>query len=139
MEETRIRNCPSCGAAMECKLQNFSIGADGGGGLLTLLADQYEVDLYACPACGKVELYTAAFSPEPEPATYWCEHCQEEREDRLCPVCGQVGLLMEEHLRNLERAEQTQSSSAAQEDGVQPEESSGFHFPWQKKKVPWEK
>ena len=41
-----------------------------------------------------------------------------------------VGLLMEEHLRNLERAEQTQSSSAAQEDGVQPEESSGFHFPW---------
>ena len=53
---------------MECKLQNFSIGADGGGGLLTLLADQYEVDLYACPACGKVELYTAAFSPEPEPA-----------------------------------------------------------------------
>ena len=61
MEETRIRNCPSCGAAMECKLQNFSIGADGGGGLLTLLADQYEVDLYACPACGKVELYTAAF------------------------------------------------------------------------------
>ena len=81
MEETRIRNCPSCGAAMECKLQNFSIGADGGGGLLTLLADQYEVDLYACPACGKVELYTAAFSPEPEPAPYWCEHCQEERED----------------------------------------------------------
>ena len=115
---------------MECKLQNFSIGADGGGGLWTLLADQYEVDLYACPACGKVELYTAAFSPEPEPAPYWCEHCQEEREDRLCPVCGQVGLLMEEHLRNLERAEQTQSSSAAQEDGVQPEESSGFHFPW---------
>ena len=28
---------------MECKLQNFSIGADGGGGLWTLLADQYEV------------------------------------------------------------------------------------------------
>ncbi len=45
---------------------------------------------------------------------------------------------MEEHLRDLERAEQTQSGSDAQEDGVQPEESSGFHFPWQKKKVPWE-
>lgn len=54
---------------MECKLQNFSIGADGGGGLWTLLADQYEVDLYACPACGKVELYTAAFSEEPKPGT----------------------------------------------------------------------
>lgn len=49
--------------------QNFSIGADGGGGLWTLLADQYEVDLYACPACGKVELYTAAFSEEPKPGT----------------------------------------------------------------------
>ena len=43
MEETRTRSCPSCGAEMECKLQNFSIGADGGGGLWTLLADQYEV------------------------------------------------------------------------------------------------
>ena len=27
------------------------------------LADQYEVDLYACPQCGKVELYTAGFCP----------------------------------------------------------------------------
>lgn len=139
MEETRTRSCPSCGAEMECKLQNFSLGADGGGGLWTLLADQYEVDLYACPACGKVELYTAAFSKEPKPAPYWCEHCQEEREDRLCPVCGQVGLLMEEHLRNLEQAEQIQSGSVVQENGAQPEESSGFRFPWQKKKVPWEK
>lgn len=45
------------------KLEHFSIDADGGGGLMTLLADQYEVDLYACPQCGKVELYTAGFVP----------------------------------------------------------------------------
>ena len=32
------KSCPVCGAPMECKLQNFSIGADGGGGLATLLA-----------------------------------------------------------------------------------------------------
>ena len=30
---------------------------------MTLLADHYEVDLYACPQCGKVELYTAGFVP----------------------------------------------------------------------------
>lgn len=55
--------CPACGAVLERKLENFSIGADGGGGLMTLLADHYEVDLYACPQCGKVELYTAGFVP----------------------------------------------------------------------------
>ena len=55
--------CPACGAMLERKLENFSIGADGGGGLTTLLAAQYVVDLYACPQCGKVELYTAGFVP----------------------------------------------------------------------------
>lgn len=59
--------CPICGNPMTCKLQNFSIGADGGGGLMSLLSDQYEVDLYACPQCGKVELYTAGFVP-PSPS-----------------------------------------------------------------------
>ena len=47
MNEMMKRSCPNCGTAMECKLQNFSIGADGGGGLMTLLADQYEVALNA--------------------------------------------------------------------------------------------
>lgn len=65
MEEKKML-CPACGAEMVLKLENFSIGADGGGGLMTLLADTYEVDLYACPKCGKVELYTAGFDPEDE-------------------------------------------------------------------------
>ena len=65
MEEKKML-CPTCGAEMVLKLENFSIGADGGGGLMTLLADTYEVDLYACPKCGKVELYTADFDPEDE-------------------------------------------------------------------------
>ncbi len=57
--------CPACGAAMERKLQNFTIGTDGGGGLLSgLWHDQYDVDLYACPRCGKVELYTANFQKQ---------------------------------------------------------------------------
>lgn len=60
--------CPICGSAMELKVENFSIGADGGGGLFAaLIYEQYSVDLYACPQCGKVELYTAGFQkPEPE-------------------------------------------------------------------------
>lgn len=66
MEEKKIL-CPACGAEMALKLEDFSIGADGGGGLMTLLADTYEVDLYACPKCGKVEMYTADFDPEEEP------------------------------------------------------------------------
>lgn len=63
MEEKEVL-CPACGAEMELKLENFSIGADGRGGLMSLLMEQYEVDLYACPVCGKVELYTAGFDPE---------------------------------------------------------------------------
>ena len=65
----KASRCPACGGEMELKLENFSIGADGGGGLMTLLADTYEVDLYACPVCGKVELYTAGF---------FQKKCQEE-------------------------------------------------------------
>ena len=78
MDNTKI--CPACGGTLECKLRNFSIGADGGGGLLTLLADTYDVDLYACQACGKVELYTAGVSLESEE--------MQEESDVVCPVCG---------------------------------------------------
>ena len=52
--------CPACGAILHRKLRNFSIGSDGYGGLSSLGLPSYEVDLYACPQCGKVELYTAA-------------------------------------------------------------------------------
>jgi len=59
--------CPACGAAMERKLQNFTIGLDGGGGLFSsMMYQQYDVDLYACPQCGKVELYTANFQKKEE-------------------------------------------------------------------------
>ncbi len=80
--------CPACGAEMERKLQNFTIGTDGGGGLLSsLLYQQYDVDLYVCPQCGKVELYTANFQKKEEKAGEKAE----EREDPgevVCPVCG---------------------------------------------------
>ena len=54
-------SCPICGTAMELKLSSLSIGSDGMSVLSVLTAQQYTVDLYACPKCGKVEFYTAGF------------------------------------------------------------------------------
>lgn len=78
-QEQAARKCPVCGSSLACRLKDFSIGADGGGGLLTLLADTYVVDLYACPVCGKVELYTAASV---------LAQAKDEAEQVTCPVCG---------------------------------------------------
>lgn len=78
MEEGKGRLCPACGAALELKLRGLPIGADGGGGLISaMMRDQYGVDLYACPKCGKVELYTAFF-----------EEKSAQPEEVVCPVCG---------------------------------------------------
>lgn len=76
------KTCPACGTLMDRKIQDFSIGADGGGGLMPLLSDQYVVDLYACPQCGKVELYTAA------PGAWAALTDQPEAEQVTCPDCG---------------------------------------------------
>lgn len=54
-------SCPVCGTAMELRLSGLSIGSDGMSVLSVLTAQQCTVDLYACPKCGKVELYTAGF------------------------------------------------------------------------------
>ena len=141
------KSCPVCGTPMECKLQNFSIGADGGGGLATLLATQYSVDLYACPQCGKVELYTAGYSRTPSAprrAPYWCEHCGEPRDKRVCPVCFQVCDLMSDHLWKEAQKKETPPSEAPSESQPPSQEAgepepSGFRFPWQKReKPPWE-
>lgn len=94
MEETAVKHCSVCGGVLECKLENFSIGADGGGGLLSLLAAQYEVDLYACPACGKVELYTANFSVKEDPPeqTVTCPVCGGKHSPLIgCPTCAMRG------------------------------------------------
>ena len=95
-KQAQTKHCPNCSALMELKLENFSIGADGGGGLVTLLAAQYAVDLYACPQCGKVELYTAGFIPglpqeEGEP-TITCPVCGREHSPSIgCPTCALRG------------------------------------------------
>lgn len=86
--------CPACGSAMERKLKDFTIGADGYGGLTSLGLPQYMVDLYACPKCGKVELYTANFKTEEEqakagPVSVTCPECGKEHSPLIhCPVCA---------------------------------------------------
>lgn len=60
------KDCPACGHPMDRKQKNMSIGADGYGGLTSLGLPEYRVDLYACPKCGKVELYTARFQSSEE-------------------------------------------------------------------------
>ena len=87
MEKKKVL-CPACGAEMQLKLEDFSIGADGGGGLITLLADTYEVDLYACPKCGKVELYTAGFDPEGEEEEENEDEPEEEQQSE--PTAGGI-------------------------------------------------
>ncbi|MFR4334705.1 MAG: hypothetical protein ACLT3D_01220 [Lawsonibacter sp.] len=73
------RHCPACGGMLERRLRNFSIGADGYGGLTSLGLEQFEVDLYVCAKCRRVELYAA-------------EHevpLRTEQNDQVtCPVCG---------------------------------------------------
>ena len=56
--EPPTRPCPGCGTQMKLELQNFRIGSYGD----SLLGDRYNIDLYACPECGKVEMYTANFA-----------------------------------------------------------------------------
>lgn len=56
--EPETRPCPNCQGEMALKIKNFRIGAYGD----SLLGERYDVDLYACPECGKVEMYTANFA-----------------------------------------------------------------------------
>ena len=87
------KNCTACGADLELKIRNLSIGADGYGGFTSLGLEQYQVDLFACPKCGKVELYTASFKTEEErakegPSTVICPTCGKEHSALIaCPTC----------------------------------------------------
>lgn len=74
--EPPTRPCPNCGGGMERKLSDFNLGFNTGW-----FPDMYAVDLYACPDCGKVELYTANFAAVKK---------QEDAkaQEITCPVCG---------------------------------------------------
>ncbi len=45
---------------MRLQAEALTLGRDGSGGLFSsLMYNQFDVDLYVCPQCGKVELYSA--------------------------------------------------------------------------------
>lgn len=82
--EPPTRPCPICGGMMECKLKGFQIGADGNGGIYLLGGyQQYHVDLYACPDCGKVEFYTADFASLKKRE-------EKKQQEVTCPTCGSI-------------------------------------------------
>ena len=58
LKQPDTRPCPNCQAQMNLTLKGFVIGAYAD----SLLGERYNVDLYACPECGKVEMYTANFA-----------------------------------------------------------------------------
>lgn len=88
MDEKRC--CPRCGEELKLEMREFSLGGDGHGGLSSLFVVQYDVDIYLCPQCGKVELYAAApeSESEPEPKVK-CSRCGAEHSPEIgCPRCA---------------------------------------------------
>lgn len=77
--EPPTRTCPNCSGQMELKIKDFRIGMDGGGGFNALWYDQYDVDLYACAECGKVEMYTANFAAVKRKAELKAKKAAEEK------------------------------------------------------------
>ena len=125
------RRCSSCGGLLELKVEKMLLG--GRETYNNCLAD-----LYVCPQCGRMELYT----PDVQRAPFWCEHCGKGSFTPSCPDCREACIPMEEHLKAITEKEAAQ---AAEEEKVPPQnrgsegETSGFHLPWQKReKPPWE-
>ena len=97
--------CPACGTSLELRRERLTLGRRD-----VLLAPWYNVDLFACPRCGRVELYTAGThkkgrpaeeleSPRPSeppeddpglpaaPPEAVCPQCGTALENGVCPAC----------------------------------------------------
>lgn len=67
--------CTNCGEVLQRIAERVSLHGDCRG-IWSLLMEDIEMDVYACPDCGKLEFYRpAAASPEPEELV-------------TCPACG---------------------------------------------------
>ena len=126
---------------LECKLQNFSIGADW-----RRRPDEPFWPSSTRWTCLRVRsgqggaVQRSGLPERPAAPSYWCEHCGKEREDRLCPECYQVCDLMEDHLRKQAKEASGRGASDTSEPARMASRTShGFRFPWQKReKPPWE-
>ena len=92
--------CLRCGASMQCLgREKFQLGEAGIllGDLPHLFAGALELEVYACPVCGKVEFYSpkltkgelTGYSHEDLPQKK-CPHCGETHDFDYpkCPYCG---------------------------------------------------
>ena len=101
--------CPQCGGQMDLWQAGRRLALTG---LFASVTDWIEVDIYSCPACGRLAFFRTNFLPqpkkhvpvEPEPtdvdtAAFYvpgtgelvkCPVCGKEhpRDDAFCPLCG---------------------------------------------------
>ena len=96
MEKTM--KCLRCGQPMEfLQREHLQLGRTGWilGDLDNLLAGGLDVDILACPGCGKLEFFRGGFSeaeaPEEKIARIRCPGCGRsyEMDSPKCPFCGE--------------------------------------------------
>ena len=87
--------CLRCGASMEYSgRERFQTGEESGySGLLAVMtAESMLVDIYICPECGKMELFTPQKTPRPpaNKSNWICYGCGEHNSYRVhaCQSCG---------------------------------------------------
>ena len=96
---TKELNCLRCGTPMRLiKRERLQLGQSGYlmGNLDNLIAGALDVDILACPQCGKLEFFQGgcyACETEAEEGTIAkvrCPHCgkKHEMDDPKCPFCG---------------------------------------------------
>lgn len=82
-------NCLRCGVSMKfLGEEQLQLGKTGWllGDLPNLFAGALEVELYRCPQCGKLELFSGEGSSPVSGST--CPECGAEYEGEVCPICG---------------------------------------------------
>ena len=98
------RPCANCnGEMLYMKREHLQLGKTGWifGDWSNLLAGALEVDIWACPRCGKLEFYLARPEElEPEEDRMFqitCPNCgyEHDLDDPKCPRCGSKNMQME--------------------------------------------
>ena len=95
MSERKLA-CLRCGTEMNfIKSEDIQLGRVGlFGNLVQFLAGALTVDFFACPRCGKLELFSAALAKEDADEDYIpqraCPRCgmQHDFDAPRCPNCG---------------------------------------------------
>ena len=95
---SKIRKCAGCGAEMDFSgEEQIQLGQTGFllGSLSNLLSGSLDVEIWVCPACGKIEFYRQGSSGVGEyeeghmPQVICCKcGTKHDLDDPKCPGCG---------------------------------------------------